>query len=48
MPPWLEDVLLAAGLMAAAAYAAEPVVVLARHRRERDQGRNDQPAKRRD
>jgi hypothetical protein len=35
MPRWLEDVLFAAGLMAAAAYATEPVVVLARRRRQR-------------
>ena len=36
MPPWLEDVLLATGLLAATAYATEPVVVLARRRRRRD------------
>jgi len=36
MPPWLEDVLLAVGLMVAAAYATEPVLVLARRRRQRD------------
>jgi hypothetical protein len=35
MPRWLEDVLLAAGLMAAAAYATEPVAVYARRRRQR-------------
>jgi len=35
MPPWLEDTLLAAGLLAAAAYATEPVAVLARRRRLR-------------
>jgi predicted flap endonuclease-1-like 5' DNA nuclease len=35
MPRWLEDVLLAAGLMAAAAYATEPVAVFARRRRQR-------------
>jgi hypothetical protein len=35
MPGWLEDVLLAAGLMAAAAYATEPVAVFARRRRQR-------------
>jgi hypothetical protein len=43
MPRWLVDVLLAAGLMAAAAYAAEPVAVLARRRRQR----GDRSAKRR-
>jgi hypothetical protein len=35
MPGWLEDVLLAAGLLTATAYAAEPVTVLARRRRQR-------------
>jgi hypothetical protein len=35
MPRWLEDVLLAAGLLAATAFAAEPVVVLAQRRRQR-------------
>jgi hypothetical protein len=35
MPPWLEYVLLATGLLAATAYATEPVVVLARRRRQR-------------
>jgi hypothetical protein len=35
MPRWLEDVLLAAGLLAATAYATEPVAVLARRRRQR-------------
>ena len=35
MPKWLEDVLLAAGLLAATAYATEPVAVLARRRRQR-------------
>jgi hypothetical protein len=44
MPRWLIDVLLAAGLMAAAAYAAEPVAVLARRKRRRGEG----TAKRRD
>jgi hypothetical protein len=43
MPRWLEEVLLAAGLTIAAAYAAEPVAVLARRRRQR----GDQSAKRR-
>jgi hypothetical protein len=43
MPPWLEDVLLATGLLAATAYATEPVVVFARRRRQR----GDQSAKRR-
>jgi hypothetical protein len=44
MPGWLEDVLLAAGLLAATAYAAEPVTVLARRKRQR----RDQSAKRRE
>jgi hypothetical protein len=35
MPGWLEDVLLAAGLLTATAYATEPVAVLARRRRQR-------------
>jgi hypothetical protein len=35
MPRWLEDVLLAAGLLAATAFATEPVAVLARRRRQR-------------
>jgi hypothetical protein len=43
MPRWLEEVLLAVGLTAAASYAAEPVAVVARRRRQR--GR--QSAKRR-
>jgi hypothetical protein len=43
MPRWLEDVLLAAGLLAATAYATEPVAVLARRRRQR----GDQSTKRR-
>jgi hypothetical protein len=43
MPPWLEDVLLATGLLAATAYATEPVAVLARRKRQR----GDQSAKRR-
>jgi hypothetical protein len=43
MPPWLEDVLLATGLLAATAYATEPVVALARRRRQR----GDQSPKRR-
>ena len=43
MPRWLEDVLLAAGLMAATAYAAEPVAVFARRRRQR----GDRSARRR-
>jgi hypothetical protein len=43
MPPWLEDVLLATGLLAATAYAAEPVAVFARRRRQR----GDQSTKRR-
>ena len=33
MPQWLEDVLLAVGLLAATAFAAEPAVALARRRR---------------
>ena len=44
MPRWLEDVLLAAGLLAATAYATEPVAVLARRRRQR----GDQSTKRRE
>jgi hypothetical protein len=35
MPRWLDDFLLAAGLLAASAFAAEPVVVLAKRRRHR-------------
>jgi hypothetical protein len=35
LPPWLVDVLLAAGLLAAGAYATEPVAVLVRRRRSR-------------
>jgi hypothetical protein len=44
MPRWLEDVLLATGLLAAASFAAEPFAVLARRRRQR----GDQSAKRRE
>jgi hypothetical protein len=43
MPRWLEEVLLGTGLLAATAYATEPVIVLARRRRER----GDQSTKRR-
>ena len=43
MPRWLEDILLATGLLAATAFAAEPVAVLARRRRQR----GDQSTKRR-
>jgi Tfp pilus assembly protein FimV len=32
MPPWLVDILLATGLVVAAAYGTEPVLVLARRR----------------
>jgi hypothetical protein len=35
MPGWLIDVLLATGLLTASAFAAEPVIVLARRRRQR-------------
>jgi hypothetical protein len=35
MPRWLEDVLLAAGVLAATAFAAEPAAALARRRRRR-------------
>ncbi len=35
MPRWLEDVLLAAGVLAATAFAAEPAAALARRRRQR-------------
>ena len=35
MPGWLIDVLLATGLLAAGAFATEPVIVLARRRRQR-------------
>jgi hypothetical protein len=35
MPGWLIDVLLATGLLAASAFATEPVIVLARRRRRR-------------
>jgi hypothetical protein len=45
MPGWLLDTLLATGLLAATAYAAEPVAVLARRRRQRQQDRR--PAKHR-
>ena len=34
MPRWLEDVLLAAGVLAATAFAAEPAAALARRRRQ--------------
>jgi hypothetical protein len=34
MPRWLIDILLAVGLTAGASYAAEPVAVLARRRRQ--------------
>jgi hypothetical protein len=44
MPGWLEDVLLATGLLAATAYVTEPAAVLARRRRQRD----DQSTKRRE
>jgi hypothetical protein len=44
MPGWLVDVLVATGVLAAAAYVTEPVVVLARRRRQR----GDKPAKRRE
>jgi hypothetical protein len=47
MPGWLLDVLLATGLLAATAYAAEPVAALARRRRHQDRDRNRQPARRR-
>lgn len=43
MPRWLEDILLATGLLAATAFAAEPVAVLARRRRQR----GDQSTRRR-
>jgi len=43
MPPWLVDILLATGLVVAAAYGTEPVLVLARRRQQR--GR--QPTQRR-
>jgi hypothetical protein len=43
MPRWLQEVLLAVGLTAAAAYAVEPVAVVARRRRQR----GDQSGKRR-
>ena len=43
MPRWLEDILLATGLLAATAFAAEPVAVLVRRRRQR----GDQSTKRR-
>jgi len=35
MPGWLVDVLLATGLLAASSFATEPVIVLARRRRQR-------------
>jgi LysM repeat protein len=38
MPRWLEDVLLAAGVLAATAFAAEPAAALARRRRRRPAG----------
>ena len=43
MPRWLEDMLLATGLLASVAFATEPVAVLARRRRQR----GDQSTKRR-
>jgi hypothetical protein len=43
MPRWLEEVLLATGLLAATAYATEPVIVFARRRRQR----GDQSTRRR-
>jgi hypothetical protein len=44
MPGWLEDVLLATGLLAATAYATEPAAVLAQRRRRR----GDQSTERRE
>ena len=38
MPRWLEDVLLAAGVLAATAFAAEPAAALARRRRQAPAG----------
>jgi hypothetical protein len=43
MPRWLIDILLAVALTVAASYVVEPVAVLARRRRQRD----DQSGKRR-
>jgi hypothetical protein len=43
MPHWLEDILVAAGLLTAAAYATEPVAVLARRRRQRGDGSTKRP-----
>jgi hypothetical protein len=42
MPGWLVDILFAAGLLAATAYATEPLAALARRRRQRDGQRDGQ------
>ena len=48
MPRWLEDVLLAVGLLAASAFASEPVAVITRRRRRQDrQDRQDRQEARR-
>jgi len=41
MPNWLKDILLAAGLLAAIAFAIEPVAALARRRRHTDKRPTD-------
>jgi len=41
MPNWLKDILLAAGLLAAIAFAIEPVAVFARRRRHTDKRHTD-------
>jgi hypothetical protein len=41
MPRWLLDVLFGTALLTAAAYATEPLAVLARRRRRRDEKRGD-------
>jgi hypothetical protein len=47
MPRWLEDLLLAAGVLAATAFAAEPAVALARRRKVAGQTGYARPARHR-
>jgi LysM repeat protein len=47
MPRWLEDLLLAAGVLAATAFAAEPAVALARRRKVAGQTGHARPARHR-
>ena len=44
MPRWLEDTLIAAGVLAATAFAAEPAAALARRRRAAPVGKPPAPA----